>query len=53
MPPKRSLGTDVKRLQVRLPRELYAYLVEKAAANGVSVAVFLRRIIREAMRRES
>lgn len=53
MPPKKTLGRKAVTFKFRIPIGMHAWLVEKAGQNGVPLAVYLRRLIREAMARES
>ncbi|MCS6784375.1 MAG: hypothetical protein RMI43_05425 [Candidatus Caldarchaeum sp.] len=53
MPPKKSLTKQSITFHVRLPVELHEWLLMKAGEAGVPVAVYLRRLIRNAMKGES
>ncbi len=52
MPYKRGLGREHRSITVRIPYDVYSWLSAKAEESGDSVAAVVRRLLREAMRRE-
>ncbi|MEM4281517.1 MAG: hypothetical protein QW470_06180 [Candidatus Caldarchaeum sp.] len=49
---KHSRRRKYHRLQLRITEEMHRWLADKAAENKVSIAFFLRRLIRREMWRE-
>ena len=49
MPYKRGLGREHRVITVRIPEEVYSWLLAKAEDSGESIATVVRRILREAM----
>lgn len=45
---KRALKNS-RDIHIRLPEELYSVLMERAAAEGVPLSMFIRRLLRSAL----
>ena len=51
MPYKRGLGREHRVVTVRVPENVYSWLLRQAESSGDSIAAVVRRLIREAMQR--